>query len=496
MISEIFHQGGILNTLKEVNIFTDAQIGTVTGKIINGGTLKHMKLIKKEDYTVLSIDLKESAVISNLMEDFPPICKQDPLDVRVLYILDHFERTGQTIKLNDIPDTMYSGALPIAKSRKSNKRAISEAKYVEDAPEPASKKAKKSKATSQEQLADPEVLTIQQEAQELDAFEVLDKRTRSSKLVDVPHTSLPQSSIAKKKRKMAIRKLRQASLAEEEQEEAAVKKALEIAAQISVPSNVLLQEASVEAAQVGIGLTENLQQLMVSGELLKDSEENVVASEAATTEAAASESARGNPDVSHSANVIEIESGTSTSTSSSTNTSDSSNLDDVTLNILYKNLSPSTKPKQNASDEPYEPSYPSVLDRIGVLSQMRVDLCEKLPADHPLQPLVVEPLNVAPADVEGSHDPAGPMNTSTSSHSNHPTLVEPLNFAQTEIETSEPSEPQQKSPTTHSEPNVLEQLVSHYSGELPEVESELQKASKVASDEVASKSPQQQTPEP
>ena len=85
-----------------------------------------MKLIKKEDYTELSTDLKESAVVSNLMDNFPPICKQDPLDVRVNYILDHYEKTGQTIKLSDIPDTMYGGALPIAKSRKSKKRAISE----------------------------------------------------------------------------------------------------------------------------------------------------------------------------------------------------------------------------------------------------------------------------------------------------------------------------------------------------------------------------------
>jgi len=30
-----------------------------------------MKLIKKEDHKVLSTDLKESTVISNLMDDFP-----------------------------------------------------------------------------------------------------------------------------------------------------------------------------------------------------------------------------------------------------------------------------------------------------------------------------------------------------------------------------------------------------------------------------------------
>jgi len=305
---------------------------------------------------------------------------------------------------------------------------------------------------------------------------------------------------------MAIRKLRQESLAEEEDEEAAtslvtrevlkkraeeaaVKKALEIAAQIIVPSTaLLLQEESVKAAQAGIGITENLKQLVVSGELLKVPEEKAVGSEAA----------RGNTDLSHSANIIEIDSGTSTSTSSSTNTSDSSDLDDVTLNILYKNLSPSTKQKQKASDEPFEPLYPSALDRIGALSQMKVDICNKLPGDHPLQPPMVEPLNVALADAEGSDEPAGSVsaNTATSSQSNHPTLVEPLNFAQTETEISEPSNPKPKSPTKHSEPNVLDQLVSHYSGELPEVESKLQKASKVASDEVASKSPQQQTPEP
>jgi len=28
----------------------DKQLGLVTGKVINGGTLRHMKLIKKEDY--------------------------------------------------------------------------------------------------------------------------------------------------------------------------------------------------------------------------------------------------------------------------------------------------------------------------------------------------------------------------------------------------------------------------------------------------------------
>ena len=259
---------------------------------------------------------------------------------------------------------------------------------------------------------------------------------------------------------MAIRKLRQASLAEEDNEEAAtslvtreilkkraeeaaVKKALEIAAQISMPSKVLLQEESIKAAQAGIELTENLQQLVVTGELMKALEEK-----AAVSEVAASEAARGNPDISHSVNVIEIESGTSTSTSSSTHSSDSSDIDDVPLNKIYKNISPSTKPKQKkkASDEPYVPLYPPVLDKIGALSQMSVDICEKLPADHPFQPPMVECLQSIPDDAEGVDDHTGSVsaNTTTSSQSNQPQTVEPLIFVQTQTETCEPSNSQPK----------------------------------------------------
>jgi len=269
LISEILHRGGILKALKEVNYFTDAQLSTVTRKIINRSTLKHMKLIKKEDHKVLSTDMKESTMISNLMDDFPPICKQDPLEVRVMYMKEYFEMTGQTINISDIPDEMYGGALPIAKSRRSKKRAMTEAEYVEYDSEQAAKKAKMSKATaSQQNPTASDVLSIQQEAQELDASEVLDKRTISKKQVDPAQPS--------KKKKMAIKKLRQASLAVEEEEEAAtslvtreilkqkakettVQKALDLAAQILVPTDVLLKKTTGEAAQAAIALSEDLQ---------------------------------------------------------------------------------------------------------------------------------------------------------------------------------------------------------------------------------------------
>jgi len=141
LISEIFHQGGILGALKNVNYFTDAQLGTGTGRIINGATLVTMKLIRKEDHQELSTDLKESFVISNLMDDFPPICKQDPLEFRVMFIKEYFEMTGKVIKISDIPDEMYGGALPIANNRKSLKRKMTEAEYLDDTPKSAAKVA-------------------------------------------------------------------------------------------------------------------------------------------------------------------------------------------------------------------------------------------------------------------------------------------------------------------------------------------------------------------
>jgi len=73
--------------------------------------MRHMKLISKEDYKKLDADMKESKAISNLMEDFPPICKQDPLDVQLYFIHDHLKKTGETIQLDDILKEMFGGAL-------------------------------------------------------------------------------------------------------------------------------------------------------------------------------------------------------------------------------------------------------------------------------------------------------------------------------------------------------------------------------------------------
>jgi hypothetical protein len=81
LISEILHQGGILRALSKVSVVTDTQLGTITGKVISGKTLRNMSLIPKDGLKELNTDLKESDAVSNLMEGFPPICKQEPLEV-------------------------------------------------------------------------------------------------------------------------------------------------------------------------------------------------------------------------------------------------------------------------------------------------------------------------------------------------------------------------------------------------------------------------------
>jgi len=135
-----------------------------------------------------------------------------------------------------------------------------------------------------------------------------------------------------------------------------LEKALKFAKEIEGPTEVFLNESTVEAAQLGIELTENLQQLVVSGELEKVTKE--VEKEAGCSEVDASEAGRGNIDSLHTANIIDKESSTtfdshSTSASLSTSTLTSSDMDDIPLDRVYAKLqkrlssSPSTKPQKS-----------------------------------------------------------------------------------------------------------------------------------------------------
>jgi len=74
LLSEMFTQGKLLETLRRHKLASDKSLRTITGKIINGKTLQNMKIIKK--FSPNEKDLKESAVQTELMKDFPPISKE------------------------------------------------------------------------------------------------------------------------------------------------------------------------------------------------------------------------------------------------------------------------------------------------------------------------------------------------------------------------------------------------------------------------------------
>jgi hypothetical protein len=128
------------------------------------------------------------------------------------YIKDRFATTGKVIRLEDVPENMYGGALPVAKSMKSKRKAITKDEYLDDASEQPTKKAKKAK--KEKVPAKVNVVgsgvptTIQEEVQDLDTDTVLNKRTKSIKVVVTSQTAPDQPSIPKKKRNETIRKMK------------------------------------------------------------------------------------------------------------------------------------------------------------------------------------------------------------------------------------------------------------------------------------------------
>jgi len=191
-----------------------------------------------------------------------------------------------------------------------------------------------------------------------------------------------------------------------------VKKALQLAKYIEIPAEVLTKESTVEAAQLGLKLTENLQQMIeVDGvlKIVEDAQEEAVYSEAVVLEAP-----KGNSN-SHIVEIVTIEYSSSfetrsSSASLSSSSSTSSDPDGIPLSKVYSTLnkslspSPSTKTHKKPTSDSFVPIYPSVKERLIGLQQRRIDPCIHLPANHPLQPPMIDPIQFVPADVEGVDD--------------------------------------------------------------------------------------------
>jgi len=77
----------------------------------------------------------------------------------------------------------------------------------------------------------------------------------------------------------------------------AVEKALQLAKEIKIPVEVLANESTVEVVQLGLELTENLQQMAVADDMVEATE--VAQVEAGCSEVGASEALEGNTDSLH-----------------------------------------------------------------------------------------------------------------------------------------------------------------------------------------------------
>jgi len=220
LISEIFYQGVLLNVLKNNGVVSNEHLGTMTRKVINGRTLRYMSLVKS--FIKLDIDLKESQVVSDLIIDFPPISKQDNLEVLPSYVLLHHERTSEIINYSSIPETQVGAPIRISRKRKAKKKKTE----VEDESEVKPKKQKKAKTATKLIVSEPTLQAIQEEIANFGPVEVLNTRTRGGSSVDVSTEAatsevvVPQSNLSiQKKRKrqpMKIRQMVQSKYTEEE----------------------------------------------------------------------------------------------------------------------------------------------------------------------------------------------------------------------------------------------------------------------------------------
>ena len=100
------------------------------------------------------------------------------------------------------------------------------------------------------------------------------------------------------------------------------------------------------------------------------------------------------------------------------------------------------------------------------MQQIRLEKCKNLPENHPLQPPVIEAIQSLPASAEGASDLSG-------------TDLDILNES---VATPNSPTPNTSNNNQFPDQNVISNLESHYSGELPEYQQQM--TSDITSDEV------------
>jgi len=99
---------------------------------------------------------------------------------------------------------MYGGKIKVAKSRKTKRKPVLEAEYLEGAFEQPTK-AKKARRDNASEGTTSGVPSIQEEVEDLQADQVIPERTRSGKAATTSSTAPEQPAISKKKRKHIVK---------------------------------------------------------------------------------------------------------------------------------------------------------------------------------------------------------------------------------------------------------------------------------------------------
>jgi len=226
LLSEIFSQGKLLETLRRNNLASDKTLRTRTGKMINCKTLQNMKIIRK--FSSNEKDLKESTAQTELMKDFPPIYQERNPEVLAKLIADFVKESGIILD-NESPDVQDEVPLQVRRKRtitdagseatgaqtKKSKKDMSEASNPDNSSAPIPKrkrgKGESSSVDTQDRLAEAR----EERAKKMKAFK--EKYEHSSFVMTLEKARMAQKQademiVARKKEKAALKAARDAKL--------------------------------------------------------------------------------------------------------------------------------------------------------------------------------------------------------------------------------------------------------------------------------------------
>jgi len=370
LLSEIFCQGGVLKTLDRFNLVSDRVLGIATGRMISGKTLFNMKVINMIITDVK--DLKESTAPSQTLRDFPSILKEDNPEALTGY-LAAFTRESE--------DATKNVEVALARKQKSTKTKATNYDSV------ATPKRKRGKGDSTITMAAAKLALEEMEANEAAGIERPPEKWKAGEEIVSPmftitpemekkcqeHTENLKNE--KKRLKAQYRIDRDKQLKEmglEHCDQSTIEQIIEVQ---TLARKV--EEETLKGAKKALKETLGTSEAVASESVPTVAVSDVAASEAATSEAA-----------NKSEKVVHIPVPQTTLSPSSSTDSDLENVPlSQKFNLTKSKQTPksktTSKPKLSPKAKPFKLVHSDVLKTIGELSEKRIGICNKLPADHP-----------------------------------------------------------------------------------------------------------------